>query len=237
MISKIFFYLTPILILFLGFSILGIPSTLPDSLNLPQCYVLFVAFLIFNLMAGLATQSLSQIVKIWTTNVSKNFFLGCLVGLISLAIASFVDLLQGNKISFITQDITVYGILVTLAIVSWEELWFRGIAFELAGQRYTKILASFIFSVLFVLVHAFNPNMKLIEEAPQLFTASLCLSLLYFYSGGIWAPIGMHFSNNYFESLIKIENIQNTKTHSITYVLSLTLIAVFLIFTITQEKK
>ena len=46
-----------------------------------------------------------------------------------------------------------------------------------------------------------NPNINLIEAAPDLFFGSMLLSVSYFLFESIWAPIGVHFANNYFESV------------------------------------
>ncbi len=94
------------------------------------------------------------------------------------------------------KEISILSGLFILASVTWEELWFRGIALELGGERYSKTGAAIIFGAVFALLHILNPQIDLLKDGLQLFVAGYTLSICYFVFDSLWAVIGMHFANN-----------------------------------------
>ena len=84
-----------------------------------------------------------------------------------------------------------------MAIVAWEELWFRGIFLNQCRKKISAINISVTIGLLFMLVHLLNPEISLLTTGPTLFFAGAFLTIVYFYFKTIWLPIGLHFGNNY----------------------------------------
>lgn len=91
---------------------------------------------------------------------------------------------------------------MTLCIVGWEELWFRGIALNYSARRTTKKQAALFFALLFVGLHMLNPKIRLAEAAPNLFLASLLLTSAYFSFQSIYLPLGLHLAWNHLNERI-----------------------------------
>lgn len=85
-----------------------------------------------------------------------------------------------------TPTISLKALATTFCIAGWEELWFRGMPLNYLAEQTSRITAAVFFSLLFVGMHALNPNMDLRAAAPNLFLASLMLSVGYFYFRSIW---------------------------------------------------
>lgn len=92
--------------------------------------------------------------------------------------------------------VTWSGALATLVIVSWEEAWFRGVILNYCSRHLSTINISLTVGFLFMLLHVLNPQISLVKTGPTLFFAGALLTIVYFYFGSIWAPIGLHFGNN-----------------------------------------
>jgi hypothetical protein len=186
----------PVLLLLVGLGLM-ILSSLLHKVGIPSWFSLLVGLIYFNYILALKIDFEERFWSIIKLTKLHHFIFGFLVGLLPIAISSYV---VTKDLSF-TQNISLKSVGLTLAIVSWEEFWFRGILLDYSAKIYSPIGGMLIFSMMFVLLHVLNPNLNLLEAAPDLFFGSLLLSLCYFVFESIWAPIGIHFSNNYFESL------------------------------------
>lgn len=92
------------------------------------------------------------------------------------------------------------AILITLCIVSWEELWFRNVILNYCERYMSAIGVSLLIGVLFMLLHTLNPEISLIKEGPSLFAAGTLLTITYLHYRTIWLPLGLHFGNNFISS-------------------------------------
>lgn len=136
----------------------------------------------------------------------QGFLLGIL--LISLSFAT-IYLFQAVQIMGITWDQATIGSLVSttvlfLIVAFQEELFFRGYLFALGKRLFQNQVTTLILSsVLFSLTHALNPNV-LSNPVPLLniAIAGLLLGYLRLISGGIWLPIGFHWSWNLFQGSV-----------------------------------
>ena len=109
-----------------------------------------------------------------------------------------------NKVDEISlSEFSISSLLITMVIVSSEELWFRGIFLNYVSKFLNKLSITFFCGFLFVILHVFNPEINLLVAAPELFVASAILTMIYFKYRNIYLPIGFHFGNNYLEILIK----------------------------------
>ena len=98
--------------------------------------------------------------------------------------------------------VAIGTVLLELTIVAWwEELVFRGYLLQntIAGLGLTWSVV--ILSLLFGLLHGFNPNATILSTlliaatTPQLIYA-------YFKTGQLWLPIGLHLGWNFFQASV-----------------------------------
>lgn len=180
--------------------IMGIAQLLktPDWLN--SAFIVLTLFVIINIVTAKILKLKTEIKTFW--GFKKIYFLpiGILAGGLIAVSPTLAGLLTGaSKFSELKFDttFTLTSIAVTLAIVAWEELWFRGIFLNYCNRNLSTINISITIGLLFMLVHLLNPEINLLKTGPTLFFAGVFLTIVYFYFKTIWLPIGLHFGNNY----------------------------------------
>jgi membrane protease YdiL (CAAX protease family) len=191
-------YLIILLYLFCGLIIMGSVSLLrfPSFLNSSCILILFIVVNIFTarlLHLGTAMRTFCSLRKLHFLPAGVLF--GIFIGVFPALIAIASEKIAVQEITF-TRSFSVYSIVVTLIIVAWEELWFRGIFLNHCQRYLSEINISVTIGFLFMLVHILNPDINLTRTGPTLFFAGLFLTLVYFYFRTIWLPIGLHFGNN-----------------------------------------
>lgn len=132
----------------------------------------------------------------------REFTLGVILATIP-ASSSFLYLYFSEKIS-ITWDpnpelffeIMVLGGVGWLGVAMWEELYFRGYLVQTLSQGIGLYGAAALTSIYFGLIHiiTYGVTPLVIAEAT---VAGLFLTLLYFKTKSLWAPIGWHLGNNF----------------------------------------
>lgn len=170
----------------------------PDWLN--SAFIVLTLFVIINIVTAKILKLKTEIKTFW--GFKKIYFLpiGILAGGLIAVSPTLAGLLTGaSKFSELKFDttFTLTSIAVTLAIVAWEELWFRGIFLNYCNRNLSTINISITIGLLFMLVHLLNPEINLLKTGPTLFFAGVFLTIVYFYFKTIWLPIGLHFGNNY----------------------------------------
>lgn len=170
----------------------------PDWLN--SAFIVLTLFVIVNIGTAKILNLKTEIKTFW--GFKKIYFLpiGILAGGLIAVSPTLAGLLTGaSKFSELKFDtpFTLTSIAVTLAIVAWEELWFRGIFLNYCNRNLSTINISITIGLLFMLVHLLNPEINLLKTGPTLFFAGAFLTIVYFYFKTIWLPIGLHFGNNY----------------------------------------
>lgn len=195
---KLFF---PVLLLLAGIVFLLI-AELIQKFGVPQWLTLLACFLAFNLSLSHCLSFHKQLRSAWSIWKIHYVVYGYLIGLFPIVLSTVFNSQYKNLGPEIFEGISIATLLVTLAIVSWEELWFRGMVLNYAASKYTSMGASIVFALLFLLLHAFNPEIDLWKAWPDLLLGGYSLCMAYFVFNSIWAPIGMHFSNNLLESTL-----------------------------------
>ncbi len=186
------------------------------------CITILIAFIVYNLMCGHFVNLIPKLKSAWAPKKIWHMIPGFLIGALPIVLAYVLLYSQGELSPY--RGITVLMALLTLATVAWEELWFRGIALELAPNRYSRIGAALIFGLIFALLHLMNPKINLLEDGLQLALAGYTLGVCYFAFGSIWAPLGMHFANNSIQAVFG----KSTEPRTIAYWGALVLIAILL---------
>ncbi|WP_295677869.1 CPBP family intramembrane glutamic endopeptidase [uncultured Empedobacter sp.] len=171
----------------------------PDWLN--SAFIVLALFVLVNITTTKIFNLNTEIKNFWC--LRKIYFLP--IGIIAGGIIAVCPILAGILTGATTfselkleTTFTVTSIFVTLAIVAWEELWFRGIFLNYCNRHLSAINISITIGLLFMLVHLLNPEINMIKTGPTLFFAGAFLTIVYFYFRTIWLPIGLHFGNNYF---------------------------------------
>jgi membrane protease YdiL (CAAX protease family) len=205
--GMLFKRVAPVLLLSGGLLCLFLSAILSNpwvGISLPNELIMFLLLLGFNYTCARYFKMMPQLVQFLHPRKAHVFFGGLLLGVLPKGIAS-LSAAGGHVVWTSLQLPSAAALVSTLLIVSWEELWFRGIVLDYAAHHYTRLGAAAVFSVVFVLMHLLNPEIVLLEAAPDLFLGSMMLCLIYFIANSIWAPIGVHFANNFFENVCPLK--------------------------------
>jgi membrane protease YdiL (CAAX protease family) len=195
--------------LIIGLVIMGTVQLLktPDWLN--SSIIVLILFILVNIVTVRMFRLKNEIKTFWSFKKIVHLPIGIIIGGLIATSPVLVGLLTG-KIStneiILKTTFTVSSIAMTLVIVAWEELWFRGIFLNYCNKYLSAINISITIGLLFMLVHILNPEIVLLKTGPTLFFAGAFLTISYFYFKTIWVPIGLHFGNNYLTLETKIEN-------------------------------
>lgn len=207
--EKLKSYLIIIAYLIVGLLIMGAVQFLKIPVWLNSAFIVLLLFIVVNFVIARFFRLNSEIRTFWS--VKKIYYLpiGILIGgLISTSPVLFGLITGETTLSELTLDttFTISSITTTLAIVAWEELWFRGILLNYCNKHLSVINISITIGLLFMLVHLMNPEINLLRTGPTLFFAGAFLTIVYFYFKTIWLPIGLHFGNNYLALESNLEN-------------------------------
>lgn len=202
-------YFVILISLVVGMLVIGLTSLIKTPEWLHSSFVILPVFIVVNLISAKILKLKNQLQDFWS--LKKIYFLpiGFLVGG-GIALSPLVIALAIGKIGLdelqLSSAFTLSSFFITLAVVSWEELWFRGIFLNHCKQNMSAIHISLIIGLLFMILHVLNPNINLLKTGPNLFLAGAFLTLVYFYFKTIWLPIGLHFGNNYLNFQSNLES-------------------------------
>ncbi len=151
-----------------------------------------------------------------TKNRLKEFIIGIIIGLIIMVVGYFLlihfEEIFFTKVNFDSKELIMSIIIFTIGAVV-EETLFRGYILRNLMSSFNKYVALVVSSILFSLMHGFNPNVDLISLL-DLFLAGIALGLSYIYTKNLWFPIAMHLSWNLFQALLGF-NVSGHDTYSI----------------------
>ena len=89
-----------------------------------------------------------------------------------------------------------------LMVAVGEEIIFRGVLFRWIDEKWGFVAALIASSLLFGLMHIFQPGATLWSSFAIAIEAGLLLGAAYKYSGTLWLPIGIHWAWNFTEGNI-----------------------------------
>lgn len=217
----------------LGLAILMASQTLEFPEWLDRSVPIFLVFLCVNLISARGFRLEKDLRRFWSLGKPYYLVLGALAGVVVAVFPGLLSLLLGHSgvenVS-IGNGASLSSAVVTLVIVGWEELWFRGLHINHCRKYLSETQISLTVGVLFMAIHALNPDIDLIETGPALFFAGATLTLLYFRYQSIWLPVGVHFGNNYSGSLLEVEIDDHAFFGSDGYASAATLGVLFFVF-------
>ena len=91
----------------------------------------------------------------------------------------------------------VTAFFMYLMVAVGEEIIFRGVLFRWLDEKWGFLIALVISSLLFGLMHIFQPGATLWSSFAIAVEAGLLLGAAYKYSGTLWLPIGIHWAWNF----------------------------------------
>lgn len=212
--------------------------TLPSWLNISV--VIFLAFLLLNLTHLYIFKLDKELIEFWS--LRKIIFLlfgvlgGTLIALSPTAIGVVAGQLNSSDITF-NSDISITSIGLTLIIIGWEELWFRGLFLNYCHRHLSSITLSLTIGLLFMLIHILNPKIDLLKTGPSLFFAGALLTILYFYFRTIWLPVGLHFGNNFTGTILKSTKETDILFGNEGYIGTIILAGLFFVFYNRTKKR
>ncbi|KUO68857.1 MAG: hypothetical protein APF77_19870 [Clostridia bacterium BRH_c25] len=107
------------------------------------------------------------------------------------------------------------GILLYLPAVAYsEELLTRGYIYHYLKTRFTIAGAVLVTSLIFALMHIFNPNATPLALF-NIFLAGIVLNLLVVRDGQIWSAVGFHFGWNYTMGIVFASPVSGGKGEGI----------------------
>ncbi len=204
---------------------------------------IMLSFLVLNLVESFVLKLHNEVREFWslrrTAYLPIGIACGGLIAFTPTALGFLTSQISPSDISFNT-NFSLISIGVTLTIISWEELWFRGIFLNYSNRKLSSITLSVIMGFLFMVLHILNPKIDLLNAGPPLFFAGAFLTIVYFYFRTIWLPIGLHFGNNYMSSLVNTNSSAGALLGSEGYISTIVLAILFFVFvklTMSKNRK
>lgn len=146
----------------------------------------------------------------------KEFIVGIVAGLIVMGLGyyllSFMGQLSFQSINFDMQEILISFLLFTIVAIV-EETLLRGYVLRNLMYSFNKYIALILSSILFSLMHGFNPNIDTFALI-ELFLAGILLGQSYIHTKNLWFPIALHFSWNFFQTHFGF-NVSGQDTYSL----------------------
>lgn len=140
----------------------------------------------------------------YKSHVLKDTIIGILIGFVIMALGLAL-LIFNHQITIKSVDFSFSGLSLTIAlfvcVAIGEELLVRGYILNNLMASFNKYVALVLSSTLFAAMHLLNPNVDILSMV-GLFVAGLLLGLCYVLTKNLWLPIALHFSWNFFQSLL-----------------------------------
>jgi membrane protease YdiL (CAAX protease family) len=137
-----------------------------------------------------------------TKNRLKDFIIGIVLGAVIMAagfgLLILLDEISFQRIVFDVKQILLSVVLYIIVAVS-EEVLLRGYILRSLMISFNKYIALIVSSVLFSLMHGFNPNVDMFGLT-AIFLAGILLGISYIHTKNLWFPIALHLSWNLFQT-------------------------------------
>ena len=105
-----------------------------------------------------------------------------------------------------------FSIYLLAAVI--EEITARGILFRLITDKWNVVAGLVVSSIIFGLVHLFNPNATALSCLRIAITGGWLCAIAYAYHRTLWVPIGIHWAWNYIQSNIFEHSVPGSALNS-----------------------
>lgn len=151
-----------------------------------------------------------------TKNRLNEFLVGIVIGVFIMTAGYLILLYLGEinfeRVIFDFKEIII-SIFLFIIVAVMEELLMRGYILKNLMISFNKYVALIVSSVLFSLMHGFNPNIDLFSLT-NIFLAGILLGISYIHTKNLWFPIALHLSWNLFQTILGF-NVSGKKTYSL----------------------
>ncbi|PKP08447.1 MAG: CPBP family intramembrane metalloprotease [Bacteroidetes bacterium HGW-Bacteroidetes-3] len=151
-----------------------------------------------------------------TKNRLHEFLVGIIIGAFIMSAGYlfllFFEEINFQKVIFNTKEIII-SILLFIIVAIMEEVLLRGYVLKNLMVSFNKYVALIVSSILFSLMHGFNPNIDLFAFI-NLFLAGIFLGISYIHTKNLWFPIALHLSWNLFQTIFGF-NVSGQDTYSV----------------------
>ena len=136
--------------------------------------------------------------------IFKNLGIGVFIGIIMISSTILSLMVFG---CYTVEGFGFQGLSLLLSLEFYfigaccEEIVFRGIILRFIGAKWNVVAALIISSVLFGILHCFNPGMTRMRRV-GIILVGFMLGATYLYSGSIWMPLGIHWIWNTLEDTV-----------------------------------
>lgn len=167
----------------------------------------------FFIKRPLSNMGLTPIKRNW-----KDFLIGLLFGIVSMALVFGALLLTGNtrvvswKPHFSWEQLIYLGIFIFVGFA--EEISGRGYIMSALRQTQNLPVIILVSSIIFALLHSANSGMGLLPYI-NLTLVGVLFAYMFVKSGNIWMPIGYHITWNYFQGYVFGFKVSGTDTEGI----------------------
>lgn len=228
-----------LLYLVIGLVFIVSVEALKLSTQLSSVFIL-IAFIGLNLIFSYTLKLKTELYEFWSLKKVWLILSGTLAGLTIALFPLFSGLVVLNLSAseiIIFKAFSFSAIVTTFMIVSWEELWFRGLVVSYCNRFISATRLSLVVGFLFAVLHVLNPKIDLLRSGPALFFAGALLTIVYLHFQSIWLPIGLHFGNNYANSIFSSELNNHLWFGNDGYLSALLLAVLFMVFAKLQQKR
>jgi len=151
-----------------------------------------------------------------TKNRLNEFLVGIGIGAFIMTAGYLLLLFLGEinfeRVIFDFKEIII-SIFLFVIVAVMEELLMRGYILKNLMISFNKYVALIVSSILFSLMHGFNPNIDLFSLT-NIFLAGILLGISYIHTKNLWFPIALHLSWNLFQTILGF-NVSGQKTYSL----------------------
>tara|TARA_B100001093_G_scaffold355176_1_gene339755 strand:+ start:1516 stop:2355 length:840 start_codon:yes stop_codon:yes gene_type:complete len=194
-----------IIIFSLGFDLSSMSSGIIDlevMIILEYIMLIVMTLMLFLFMKYIDKQPFFHI-GLQTNGRLKEFNYGIAVGFLIMA-SAYLFLYFTREITFEGYNFNYEKILLSIVLFAgislFEEIIFRGYLLKNLLESFNPLVALFISSILFSLIHGSNPNVTTIGLI-NIFLAGFFLGVSYVFTKNLWFPVALHFSWNFFQSM------------------------------------
>ena len=194
-----------IIIFSLGFDLSSMSSGIIDlevMIILEYIMLIVMTLMLFLFMKYIDKQPFFHI-GLQTNGRLKEFNYGIAVGFLIMA-SAYLFLYFTREITFEGYNFNYEKILLSIVLFAgislFEEIIFRGYLLKNLLESFNPLVALFISSILFSLIHGSNPNVTTIGLI-NIFLAGFFLGVSYVFTKNLWFPLALHFSWNFFQSM------------------------------------
>lgn len=139
-------------------------------------------------------------------NTARNLLIGLLLGFLTNFACILCALIHGDiklYLDFSANLIPtfIFAFLMVFIQSTSEELWCRGYLYERLNIHYPLWVSVLVNGVLFGLMHSFNPGVSVMAIV-GITVCGISYSLVRWYTGSIWIPMGIHTMWNFNQNFI-----------------------------------